>query len=206
MDRGANETAENGGAGASPEQGTSVALSSDGNTALVGGAETTTRRGRGVGLRPQRRRLVQQGSKLIGTGAINGPYSPAQGRRSRCRPTATPLWWAGRTTRDGAGAVWVFTRSGGVWSQQGSKLVGTGVIGSGQHQGQSVALSSDGNTALVGGPGDAYGDGALWVFTQRRRLDPARLEAGGDRCDRPRLPRHLGRAVRGRQHSAGGRA
>ena len=27
------------------------------------------------------------------------------------------------------GAAWVFTRSGGVWTQQGAKLVGTGAIG-----------------------------------------------------------------------------
>jgi hypothetical protein len=27
-----------------------------------------------------------------------------------------------------AGAAWVYTRSGGVWSQQGSELVGTGGV------------------------------------------------------------------------------
>ncbi len=27
------------------------------------------------------------------------------------------------------GAAWVYTRSGGVWSQQGPKLVGTGAVG-----------------------------------------------------------------------------
>jgi len=48
------------------------------------------------------------------------------------------------------GAAWVFTRSGGVWSQQGSKLVGTGAVGP-AGQGRSVALSADGNTAIVGG-------------------------------------------------------
>jgi len=54
----------------------------------------------------------------------------------------------------------MFTRSGGVWRQQGNKLVGTGAAGS-AHQGISVALSADGNTAIVGGarrqPGRSIG-------------------------------------------------
>jgi len=69
----------------------------------------------------------------------------------------------GRGDNGDAGAVWVFTRSNDVWTQQGNKLVGTGAVGT-ANQGVSVALSADGNTALVGGPGD--GDaGAVWVFT-----------------------------------------
>src|ERR1700693_1820786 len=39
------------------------------------------------------------------------------------------------------------------FTQQGSKLVGTGYVG-GALQGLSVALSADGNTAIVGGPDD----------------------------------------------------
>jgi len=63
------------------------------------------------------------------------------------------------------GAAWVFTRSGGVWSQQ-AKLVGTGVVGSYADQGQSVSLSADGSTAIIGGPRDNGSIGAAWVFTQ----------------------------------------
>ena len=47
-----------------------------------------------------------------------------------------------------SGATWVFTRSNGVWTQQSSKLVGTGAVGSAA-QGVSVALSDDGDTAIV---------------------------------------------------------
>ena len=50
-------------------------------------------------------------------------------------------------------------------SQQGPKLVGTGASGVPQ-QGASVALSADGNTAIVGGPGDNNGQGAAWVYTR----------------------------------------
>ena len=33
-------------------------------------------------------------------------------------------------------------------------------------EGFSVALSDDGSTAIVGGPNDDKGDGAVWFFTQ----------------------------------------
>jgi hypothetical protein len=38
------------------------------------------------------------------------------------------------------GAAWVYTRTNGVWTQQGSKLVGTGAVGAAS-QGYSVSLS-----------------------------------------------------------------
>src|SRR5260221_1087252 len=74
-----------------------------------------------------------------------------------------------------AGGAWGFTRKGGVWTQQGKKLVGTDAVGRAR-QGISVALSADGNTAILGGPGDNPWDrsapfglgatGAAWVFTR----------------------------------------
>src|SRR5262249_56974550 len=53
-----------------------------------------------------------------------------------------------------AGAVWVFTRSGGGWTQQGNKLVGSNAAGAAQ-QGSSVALSC--NTAVLGRNQDNQG-------------------------------------------------
>jgi hypothetical protein len=53
---------------------------------------------------------------------------------------------AGGPLDNSSGAVWVWTRSGGVWTQQGSKLVGTGASKY-PNQGWSVALSGDGNTS-----------------------------------------------------------
>src|SRR5258708_3491045 len=63
-----------------------------------------------------------------------------------------------------AGAAWVWTRTGGVWSQQGLKLVGSGAVNAAV-QGFSVALSADGNTAIVGGYTDNNNAGAAWVWT-----------------------------------------
>ena len=79
----------------------------------------------------------------------------------------------GGTGDNPAGAVWVFTRSGGVWTQQGNKLVGAGAVGAAA-QGQSVALSADGNTAIVGGPGDNSQIGAAWVYPAAAVTGPNR--------------------------------
>ena len=59
----------------------------------------------------------------------------------------------------------MFTRSGSTWTQQGEKLTGSGEGGPSEF-GDSVALSSDGNTALIGGYRDNAGAGAAWVFTR----------------------------------------
>ena len=165
------------------QQGTSVAVSADGSTAIVGGpgdgcvdtayctgaAWVFTRSG-GV--------WTQQGNKLVGTGAIG---KAGQGISVALSGDGNTALVGGYGDNDNAGGVWVFTRSAGVWAQQGGKLVGTGAKGllnggtSSVYQGFSVALSSDGNTAIFGGPGDGYGIpsecllcgvGAAWVFTR----------------------------------------
>jgi len=149
-------------------QGMSVALSADGNTAIVGGwraeaAWVFTRSG-GV--------WTQQGHKLVGTGAVG---SARQGMSVALSANGNTAIVGGWSDNSRTGAAWVFTRSGGVWTQQGKKLVGTGAVGS-ACQGMSVALSADGNTAIVGGPDDNSWDrsvpfglgaaGAAWVFTR----------------------------------------
>src|ERR1700752_2014494 len=49
------------------------------------------------------------------------------------------------------------------FTQQGPKLSGTGAVGAAQ-QGTAMALSADGNTAIVGGASDDGGKGAAWVY------------------------------------------
>jgi hypothetical protein len=53
----------------------------------------------------------------------------------------------------------ILTTSEAQYTQQGSKLVGTGAAG-GAAQGISVALSADGNTAIMGGYTDDGAHGA----------------------------------------------
>jgi hypothetical protein len=144
------------------EQGFSVSLSSDGNTALVGGGSDNGLTGaawvftRGGGT------WTQQGSKLVGTGAIG---SAAQGYSVSISADGNTAIIGGNRDNTNAGAAWVFTRSGDVWSQQGTKLVGTGAVGVAQ-QGSSVSISADGNTVIIGGSGDDDNAGAAWVFTR----------------------------------------
>src|SRR5580765_1391477 len=47
--------------------------------------------------------------------------------------------------------------------QQGTKLVGTGAVGHAR-QGSGVAISADGNTAIVGAASDDGGKGAAWIY------------------------------------------
>ena len=66
-----------------------------------------------------------------------------------------------------AGAVYVFTRSGTVWSQQ-AYIKGSNSL-AGDNFGSSVALSGDGNTLAVGAPLEdttAAEAGAVYVFTR----------------------------------------
>jgi hypothetical protein len=170
--------------------GYSVALSADGNTALIGGPRDSTHFGAVWVFVRSHSTWTQQGSKLIGSeaGGEGGEHCGVEGeegdecsfgrsvalsadgntaligssRDSRFQPAAgeEPGRWV-----PNVGAAWVFTRSGGDWTQQGAKLTGSEETGAGRF-GKSVALSSDGNTALIGGSSDLAGHGAAWVFTR----------------------------------------
>src|SRR5258706_335367 len=144
-------------------QGSAVALSSDGNTALVGGHVDNTNAGAAWVFTRSGGVWTQQGTKLVATGATGNAGVGFSVTLSGDGNTALV---GGPVDNAFAGAAWVFTRSVGVWSQQGSKLVGTGVSGTGVSQGWAVALSDDGNTALESSPNDASDAGAVWVFTR----------------------------------------
>jgi hypothetical protein len=105
----------------------------------------------------------QQAPKLVGTGTVG---QARQGQSVSLSADGNTAIVGGPNDNSNAGAVWVYTRSGSAWTQQGSKLVGTGALGGSVEQGVSVALSGDGNTAIVGGPADSSVGGAAWVFAQ----------------------------------------
>ena len=72
------------------------------------------------------------------------------------------------TDNNGAGAVWVYTRANGNWVLQGGKLVAAGAMGPALF-GAGVALSADGNTAVIAGANDNFSptaSGAVWVFVR----------------------------------------
>jgi FG-GAP repeat len=105
--------------------------------------------------------LVQQGPKLTGS-----PESALARAGESVAISAD-----GNTVLVGApgdsaklGAVFVFTRSGSTWSQQ-AKLTAEGETGKGEF-GDAVALSGDGNTALIGARLDNGKAGAAWIFNR----------------------------------------
>ena len=178
-------------------QGVSVALSADGNTAIVGGPDDNSSTGAAWVYTRSGGVWTQQGSKLVGTGAVG---IAAQGLSVALSADGNTAIVGGPCDNSNTGAAWVYTRSGGVWTQQGNKLVGTGAVGQAA-QGFSVALSADGNTAIVGGPArQLLHWGGVGLHPQRRYLDPARQQAGRHRRGWKCPTRSLSRAVRRRQH------
>jgi len=147
---------------ANPSQGNSVALSADGNTAIVGGWFDNSSVGAVWVFTRSGTTWSQQGNKLVGTGSVG---SPRQGQSLALSANGNTAIVGGAQDNNFNGAAWVFSRSGTTWTQQGSKLVGSGNIGS-AGQGRSVAISADGNTALVGGNGDNNSQGAIWIYTR----------------------------------------
>ena len=143
------------------EFGKSVVLSADGDTALIGGPHDNGSSGAAWVFTRSGAVWNQQGEKLTGGGEVGEGKFGSSVALSDHGDTA--LIGAPRDSSD-IGAAWVFVRSGGVWSEQGEKLIGGGEVGEGEF-GSSVALSGDGNTALIGGLRDNSHQGAAWVFT-----------------------------------------
>ncbi|HLJ44664.1 MAG TPA: hypothetical protein VKU01_01565 [Bryobacteraceae bacterium] len=160
------------------EQGYSVAISDDGNTAVVGapanagstggtgGAFVFVRSGNG---------WTQQGPELVGSSAIG---AAAQGFSVAISRDGQTILIGGPNDNNGAGAAWVFIRSGAAWTEQ-AKLIARDSIGV-SHQGYSVALSGDGTTAAIGGPYDNHNIGAVWVWIRGAQWGEEDKLVGGD--------------------------
>src|SRR5262249_1333957 len=139
-------------------------LSADGNTLASGGSGDNS----GVGAVWVFVRVGgvwgQQGNKLVGTGGVGNAYQGAA--IPRAGDESTLPRGGGWDNSPLAAVLLVYRDLGGVWTQQGNKLVGTGGVGSYQHQGFAVSLGADGNTLLSGANGDQNTVGAVWVFVR----------------------------------------
>jgi hypothetical protein len=146
------------------EFGRSVALSADGSTALIGGDGDAKGAGAAWVFTRAGDEWSQQPGKLTGAGEMGrGRFGESVALSA---DGATALIGAGSDhSQQDTGAAWVFAREGEAWVQQGEKLTGAGETDGGRF-GMSVALSGDGQTALIGGPGDEETAGAAWVFAR----------------------------------------
>jgi PKD repeat protein len=144
-------------------QGISVAISGDGNTAIVGGYGDNNDQGAAWIYVRNGSSWIQQGLKLVGTGNIG---AARQGMSVAISADGNTAIVGGSEDKIGIGATWVFARNGSLWTQQGNKLTGTGVVGGYSNQGKAVAISANGNTIIIGGYGDNNGQGAAWIFVR----------------------------------------
>jgi hypothetical protein len=174
----------------------SVALSPDGNTALIGGLETVLVhepcRGQpqklceyettghvGLVLAFTRSGTAWQEQTLTGTGE-SGEGDFGSGAALSLNGETALI--GGSADNSGVGAAWVFKHSASGWTQQGEKLTADNEIGAGEF-GSSVAVSADGSKALIGGPGDNRSVGAAWEFTRSGETwiqQPSKLTASDE--------------------------
>jgi parallel beta-helix repeat protein len=155
------------------EFGSSVALSADGDTAIIGDPEVAEQNDDGIGgafvFTLSGSTWSHQGGRLIPT--VDGTNVADYGQFG----TSVSLSGDGKAAiisgvaipqgKDAYGTAWIFTRSGGAWTQAGDNLdTGSGtIIPAGLTE--SVTMSGDGQTALIGSfGGKATVHGAVWVF------------------------------------------
>jgi len=148
------------------EFGWSVAVSADGDVALVGGPSD------GASVRGQ---CCATGAVWVfrrsgSTWTQQAELTDGRAREAAEFGSSVALSSGGGTALIGArgfgrsGATWIFTHTRSGW-QRGAELTGRGASRNADF-GTSVALASDGGTALIGGDGNT-GGGAAWVFTRR---------------------------------------
>jgi FG-GAP repeat/IPT/TIG domain len=145
--------------------GESVALSADGNTALISAPDYATTGAVWIFVRSATTGTWSEQQMIKSVGGTSVALS-ADGNTALIGDTALGS--------DFTGGAYVYTRSGALWSKLGSTLAPNDADPNGlAHFGGSVALSGDGNTALIGGNEDGFGSsegatdpGAAWIFTR----------------------------------------
>ena len=152
--------------------GATVALSADGDTALIGGSGITPGTGAAWVFTRTGSTWSQQGPKLTDHAAsLFGSF----GQSVALSGDGNTALISDPGVNEQTGDASVFTRTGSTWAQQGPVLTANDEAAHGDF-GASVALSDDGDTALIGGPfGSAVG--AAWVFTRAGSVGPSRARS-----------------------------
>ncbi|MFC1453732.1 hypothetical protein ACFLQL_00980 [Verrucomicrobiota bacterium] len=150
-----------------------VALNSDGDTAIAGSyladvAGITDQGAAYVFTRSVSNVWSQQGKLTASDGALNDEFGFSVALNDDGDTAIAGAHYADVGTNANQGAAYVFTRSSTNWSEQGKLTVWDGTASN--LFGVSVALSSDGNTALASAPAaDESGiinQGAVYLFTR----------------------------------------
>jgi hypothetical protein len=149
------------------EFGDSVAISSDGATAVVG-AVAQGKEGNSACAWVFRR----SGSRWARVAMLKPAGESIFSAHNAVWPAKVSIAGDGRTVlvansadSGGTGGAWIFEEeAGGNWSER-TRLEPSGESGPGGF-GSGVSLSRDGSTALVGARHDAYGGGGAWAFAR----------------------------------------
>ena len=156
-------------------QGTSVALSADGNLAVTGGPADNSNAGAVWTYKRTGNTWSQVGSKLT----VSDNIGPANfGQSVALSADGNTLAVGGYTDNSSAGAVWIFTNNGNSWTQQ-SKITATGNTGAAA-LGQCVSLTADGNDLATGGSNNAGNVGSTWTFTRNVNTWSQQLKITGN--------------------------
>jgi hypothetical protein len=195
--------------------GSAVALSETGATAIIGGFALHSADGGAWVFQRSGSGWVVQGGQLNGT--EEEPNTPGTGEGAAFG-SSVAISADGNTAlvggffdHDSAGAAWAFTRSGTSWSQQGPKITAAGEvngagIGVGGFFGTALAVTPEGNTAIVGAAGDSDFDGAAWIFkrSEGRWTQQAGKLRGGEESEGGGFGNSVAIAADGRTALIGG--
>jgi hypothetical protein len=149
--------------------GVSVALSSDGEVALLGAPANERFAGAAWVFKLERpgSERWEQASELTGAGEAAGGhfgYSVAISGEGTTALIGAPF------DESATGAAWLFVESAGKWEEQGPMLTGADAKGvpssKGEQFGYGVALSEAGNDAIVGAPLADDERGAAWLYAR----------------------------------------
>jgi hypothetical protein len=137
-----------------------VAVSADGNTAVVGGPDDNSKAGAVWVFTRSGTTWTQQGDKLVGSGATGAAQ---QGINVAVSGDGVTIASGGFADHNYVGAAWTFARYGTSWAQLGDKITGSGSVGAAR-QGASLSLSENGSRLAIGGYQDNNRQGAVWMF------------------------------------------
>lgn len=159
-------------------QGIAVALNANGSSAIIGASVADNARGAAWVFQKDGAEWSLKGNKLAGTGSSD---NAAQGWSVAMSADGNTVLIGAKADNWTNGAAWVFTWSDNAWTQRGPKLTGIGNVGV-ANQGQSLALSADGTTAIIGGNQDDDRMGASWIFTTGPKISISLKEYSAEFC------------------------
>jgi len=143
--------------------GAEVALSGDGNTAVIGSPRDKGFKGGAWVFTRSGSVWSREAAELTGEGEVGEGHF---GRGIAISADGSVLLISAPADDRGRGAVWAFERSAGGWAPMGEgKITASDETGAG-YFGRGLAISPDGSTAIVGAPGDNDYRGAVWMFTR----------------------------------------